>query len=164
MAKAKKAQPPAIQPKKKRGIGWKPVSLFIVISACVIFAAMLPKSTPTQSGTPQPTDTDAPTETNTATLTRLQFYQTATWDALTVIPSTLTQVAQDRADTATARYYQSTDVPLSTDAPFVKPTIVRAVATTIDGPLALCNDGTDWYGTDHRGACSKHKGVKAFYR
>lgn len=33
-----------------------------------------------------------------------------------------------------------------------------------NGAVALCNDGTYWYGATHRGACSHHKGVKQFYK
>ena len=47
------------------------------------------------------------------------------------------------------------------------PTSVPQSAPVIqnnNGATALCNDGTYSYAENHRGACSKHDGVKEFYK
>lgn len=50
--------------------------------------------------------------------------------------------------------------------PIVNTNIVNTLNTTVNqnGATALCNDGTYSYAAHHQGACSKHGGVKVFYK
>lgn len=92
------------------------------------------------------------------TLQAAQKQILGSWDSAIIaqVKSTST-----KKTTPTAKPY-----PTPTTKPVIKSNVVSTSTSTTqnNGATALCNDGTYSYAATHKGDCSKHQGVKTFYK
>jgi hypothetical protein len=116
---------------------------------------LTPSFTPTSSSTPTgtltptftstPTISETPTQTSTSTIT-----PTPTWTSTSTITGTVTGTpSRTPAPTSTRR-------PTATEA--------YSAPSPVSGATALCKDGTYSYSATHQGTCSRHGGVKTWYK
>lgn len=68
----------------------------------------------------------------------------------------------DSAIVAQVKVTQPTTPPAKTTT--TNNVVSANTSTVANGATALCNDGTYSYAASHKGDCSKHQGVKVFYK